>query len=133
MNYNGEKGYNECSERTNSLVLSALFNQKANQRYHFGHEIKDLILEFGEQPTKGGTTTGKLHRLWLDIKAILSTDQEEKILEEIERGDGQALEDYNRFLNENELPQKVRMIISRQRDQIKSTLHNIERLEEIYD
>lgn len=132
-NYDAEKGYAECRKKIKTPVLSALFNQKAIQRYDFGHEIKDLISSLDGQPDKSTSVEGTLHRLWLDARVLMSNEKEEAILEEIERGEEKALEEYNQFLRTKDLPRNIRMVITHQRNQIARALDRIEILEDVYD
>ena len=131
--YDAEKGYIESRENTNSSTLKVLFNQKVAQRYHFGHEIKDLIRDLGGKPEKGGSVEGFLHRTWLDFKSMMSMSNDEEILEEIQKGEEAALEEYNEFLKEHDMPKNVRSVISKQRDQIARAHDRAEILEEVYE
>lgn len=62
--------------------LKKYFSKQAQQRYDFGHELKEEIKSFGQMVDKGGSFTGAAHRAWMDAKALVSTENEESMLEE---------------------------------------------------
>lgn len=41
----------------------------------------------GEEPETGGSSTGTIHRAWLDVKATFSGHDSKSILQECERGE----------------------------------------------
>ncbi|MGB5509240.1 DUF2383 domain-containing protein, partial [Robiginitalea sp.] len=56
---------------------------KEKQRRAFGFELKSEIMEFGELPEKGGSLGVDLHRVWMKLKPLMSSEKTEKILEEV--------------------------------------------------
>ena len=41
-NYDAEKGYKKAAENVENTKLKQFFNEQAQKRYDFGHEIKTL-------------------------------------------------------------------------------------------
>ena len=93
--YDAEKGFKNAAENISNPALKNYFNSKAKERYNFGHELKDEIKSFNQEIDKGGSLTGTAHRAWMDIKALLSLDNEESMLEESIRGEKTAIADYD--------------------------------------
>ncbi len=52
-NYDSEKGYQMAAENVKNPQLKEFFNQRAKERYDFGHELKSEIKSFGQEPDKG--------------------------------------------------------------------------------
>lgn len=75
--YDAEKGFKKAAENTDHQQLKSFFQSKAQQRYDFGHELKDEIKSFGQEIDKGDSLTGKAHRAWMDVKALFSFDDAE--------------------------------------------------------
>jgi len=128
-NYDAEKGYNMVAEKTEDPVLAAFMRGKASNRYTYGHQIKDIIREMEGEIDKGTSTMGDLHRAWIDVKTALSSDKNESLLEEVERGEEQSLEEYNTFLSQDELPQSIRRIVTYQRNNIAHALGKVDEYE----
>ncbi|MBQ0733376.1 ferritin-like domain-containing protein [Aquimarina celericrescens] len=129
--YDAEKGFKKAAENVDHAGLKNYFNQKAQQRYDFGHELKDEIKAFGQDVDKGGSITGSAHRTWMDVKALFSSDNEEAMLEEAIRGEEASVEEYNDVLSETTLPTSTQTILMQQKNKIMDGLSSIKRLEDL--
>ncbi len=129
--YDAEKGFKKAAENVKHSSLKNYFNQKAQERYDFGHELKNEIKAFGQDVDKGGSVTGSAHRAWMDIKSFVSSDNEESMLEEAIRGEKASVEEYNDVLSETTLPSSTQSILAKQKQQIESGLSTIKRLEDL--
>ena len=132
-NYDAEKGYTILKNESNHPLLRAYFQEKIAHRYHYRHQIKELIRSLGGEINKGGSMEGGLHRTWLDIKAYATGNDEEALLAEVERGEKVYLGTYDKFLEQPDLPEHIRNTIERQRQSVKITLGDVEQLEEFFD
>ncbi|MDX1752455.1 conserved hypothetical protein [Salinimicrobium sediminis] len=132
-NYDSEKGFKNAAEDVKNPRLKTFFEQKAKQRYDFGHELKTEIKNLGETPDKGSSFTGDAHRAWMDLKSAFTSDKEEAVLEEAIRGEKAAVEDYNKVINNAELPPSTANLLIKQRNAIERTLNEVKGLEEAFD
>ncbi|WP_378175518.1 PA2169 family four-helix-bundle protein [Aquimarina sp. SS2-1] len=129
--YDAEKGFKKAAENVKHSSLKNYFNQKAQERYNFGHELKNEIKAFGQDVDKGGSATGSAHRAWMDVKSFLSNDNEESMLEEAIRGEKASVDEYNDVLSETSLPASTQSILAKQKQTIESGLSTIKRLEDL--
>ncbi|MGB5818549.1 MAG: PA2169 family four-helix-bundle protein [Saonia sp.] len=122
--YDAEKGYTLAQDKVENPSVKSFLNDKVQQRYNFGHELKSEIMEYGQLPEKGGSIKGDVHRTWMNLTATLSNDSTERILEEVIRGEKASLEEYNDILNDSDmvLPPSTEKILTKQRDAIKEAL-----------
>lgn len=130
--YDAEKGYKKAAENVNNTALKSYFKEKAQERYNFGHELKQEIKTFNEDVDKGGSTTGTLHRTWMDVKNLFSGDNEESMLEEAIRGEKASVEEYEDVLNETSLPNSTKSILQSQKSTISNGLSRIKSLEDLH-
>lgn len=131
-NYDAVKGYETAANNVKSESLTNFFNRRANERKDFGNELKAEITSFNQKPDKGGSITGKAHRMWMDTKAFFSNEDEEAMLEEALRGEKAALEEYNEVINsELHLPESTLNLIKSQRDMILNDAIFVKKLEEV--
>ncbi|EIJ37828.1 MULTISPECIES: ferritin-like domain-containing protein [Galbibacter] len=130
-NYDAQKGFVNSSEHVDNTNLKTYFKSKAAEREKFADELKREIISFGEKPIDSGSITGDMHRTWMNIKSALSSNDEEAILEEVQRGEEASLEDYNEILEETSLPESTKAMITRQRNAIKNSVNNAKRYEHI--
>ncbi|MFT7050027.1 MAG: hypothetical protein ACJAZK_000616 [Psychroserpens sp.] len=129
--YDAEKGFKTAAQNIENASLKSYFNQKAQERYNFGHELKTEIKAFNQDIDKGGSVTGTVHRAWMDVKSLFSKDNEESMLEEAIRGEKASIEEYNEVLNETSLPTSTKSILTIQKNTIINGLSNIKSLEDL--
>ncbi|NAY92675.1 PA2169 family four-helix-bundle protein [Muricauda sp. JGD-17] len=122
--YDAEKGFKQVADKADNEVIREFFEDRAKQRYDFGHELKKEIKAFGQNPDKGGSTKGTFHRRWIDFKSLFTSNDDEAILEEVKRGEKEAIETYNDLINDTNfvLPPSTENLLMRQRNMIRETL-----------
>ncbi len=130
-NYDAEAGFNLAVEKVNNRDLKDFFLKKAKTRNEFGHQIKNEIKTYGESPDKGTSLKGDAHRGWMNLKTAFSNDNEEAILEETIRGERKAVEEYNDILREENMPSTTKSVLEMQRDNIKTTLQEVKKIESV--
>ncbi|ASV30773.1 ferritin-like domain-containing protein [Maribacter cobaltidurans] len=129
--YDAEKGFKKAANNTDNVALKTYFENKAKQRYDFGHELKNEIASFGQDVDKGDSLTSKAHRTWMDIKAMFSSDDAEAMLEEAIRGEKATLDEYEDVLTETSLPSSTSAVLKSQKNAIEKGLSNIKTLEDL--
>src|ERR1700712_1753035 len=84
--------------------LTAVFNQLAGESRQYAAELKQLAQQNGGEAAEGTSTSGALHRAWIDIKTTFTGSDQASILNECERGEDAIKWAYNDALDaENEL------------------------------
>ena len=128
-NYDAEAGYKLAKEKVNDSSLESFFDTQQKERYNFGHELKTEMKTWGQEPDKGTSVKGDMHRTWMNIKSTFSNDKEEAILEEAIRGEKKAVEEYNEIINDTDLPASTKTILTNHRNRIQETLNNVNMME----
>ena len=109
----GEAGYRSASEGVKSAELKQFFAECAVQRSQFVGELQSLVRSLGGNPEHTGSFIAKLHRGWIDIKAVIEGRDEAGVLVECERGESIAKKAYTSVLKESLRPH-VRDVVERQ-------------------
>lgn len=111
----GKEGFLVCAENANidSPNLKALLMDKSHECALAAEELKAMVTDLSGTPATGTTTTGALHRGWLDVKTAVTGKSDRAVLEECERGEDAAKLVYKRALDKD-LPASVRSVIDRQ-------------------
>ena len=117
-NYDAEKGYKDAADKVQNTRMKQFLEEQAQLRYDFGHQIKSEIKAFDGEVDKGGSVKGSMHRAWMDLKSAVSSDKEENVMEEVQRGEQSAIEEYNEVINKSNLPATTKDILTQQRDKI---------------
>ena len=128
-NYDAEKGYLNAMSNVDDKNLKIFFKRRASERSQFAKELRTEILRYGEVPEDSGTFKGTVHRNWMSLKSALSSNNEEKILEEAIRGEEASLEEYDKLIKENNLPPTIDELIFRHRNSIQAAI-NTEKMHE---
>lgn len=113
------EGYTRALEETKEedADLKSLFEYYVQQTEGFNNELSAEVVKYGETPEEGTRFSGKLHRLWLDVKATFSGQDRKSILEECERGEDASKKAYETALEDAaELPPDIVSLIRRQAD-----------------
>jgi uncharacterized protein (TIGR02284 family) len=114
--------------------LKHYFADKSRQRGSF---VAELELELSQLPetevTSNGSITADFHRSWMDLKATLSVDNDEAMLEESIRGEKAALKEFEEVLDAEYLSLEMRNLLSKQYSIIKNDLETIKSLEDLQD
>ena len=104
--------------------LRSLFQHYVQQARQFNAELKPIVAIQGEEPSSGTKMSGKLYRLWLDVKATFTGHDRRSILAECERSEDASKKAYEDALNEVvDFPSDVANIIRSQAAQQKDA-HN---------
>ncbi len=112
-------GYEKAIKETDDPDLKALFIDMASRSHQFKNELSTELRRLGETPTEGTRNSGKIFRLWMDIKAALTGKDREAILGSCERGEDAALDAYDDGLNSDEaLPSNIRQMIEQQKQRL---------------
>lgn len=122
--YDAEKGFKQAAEKVDNKTIKQFFMDSAKNRYNFGQELKAEIMSFGQTPDKGGSTKGTLHRSWIDFKSLITSNNEEAMLEEVQRGEKEAIATYNDILHDKNfvLPPSTESLLMKHRNAIRETL-----------
>ena len=95
--------------------------------------MKSEIRNFGENPEKGSSLAADAHRTWMNLKTALSGNKEESVLEEAIRGEKIAVEEYEKIIQDTNIPPSTQNILVKQKNSIVASLNKVKTLEHQYD
>lgn len=98
INHNRIDGYRKAAADIDGGELKGLFQGMVNESEHFTDELVAHVEKFGGDPASGSTFSGKVHQVWLDFKAAISSNNRETILSSCEFGDQTAVKAYDTAL-----------------------------------
>ncbi len=114
----GEYGFRSSAEYLQRSDLKQLIQSRAEECRRAASELQTLVTQLGGSPDEGGSASGAMHRGWVAVKGTLAGYSEKAILEETERGEDVAIENYRKALAQD-LPPNVRMVVERQFEGVK--------------
>ncbi len=115
----GQDGFKTAAEGVERSDLKSLFYELGQQRSQFAGELQTLVRELGGDPENTGSTSAALHRGWINIKSLVTGQDEQAILNEAERGEDSAKKNYENATKE-QLPSNVSSVVQQQFTQVKA-------------
>ena len=125
----GEKGFKKAANNIEKPVLKNFFHDKALEKAQFINELELTFQAKGIDIEVNGSNTASIHRAWMDVKAIISSDNEEAMLEEAAAGEKAALQDYKEVLSNQQLGLQTRALIEKQKIIIEKGISKIKFLD----
>ncbi|RYD90232.1 MAG: DUF892 family protein [Sphingobacteriales bacterium] len=88
--------------------LRVVFQKLAGESRQNSSELTQIVHQYGGEAAEGTSTSGALHRAWLDIKSAFTGGDMEAILNECERGEDAIKAAYVSALEaDNDLPMDI--------------------------
>lgn len=128
ISHDSEEGYQEAAKNVKESELQSLLTKQAQQRGEFATELDREIRALGGDPDGGTSFTADLHRAWINLKTVFTSDDNKATVEECQRGDKEALDTYNNVLQETDLAASTRELLLRQKESIDSAHTSMARL-----
>jgi uncharacterized protein (TIGR02284 family) len=125
----GKEGYEKAAEIVESTELKVLFSGYAIERASYAAALKAHIAQHGDvSKNKDGDILGALHRTWMDIKEVLSSNENSAILGAITTGEKASIEKYDSVLKDQVDHADHYELLRNQREGIQNALNKIEML-----
>lgn len=104
--------------------LKELFTSMINE----STEYKSQLVSAGANPDNDTTNSGKIYRVWMDVKAMFTGHDRKTVLENCEFGEDAAQKAYDTALSSDDLQSDVRALLSAQKQSLKASHDKIKLL-----
>jgi uncharacterized protein (TIGR02284 family) len=120
INNDRYEGYKTAAEETKDPDLKTMFSEFSQQSKSFSEELRRFLPAGESEPARDETkASGKLYRVWMDIRAAVTGNDRKNILASCEYGEDHAKKHYNDAVeNSNDIPAEAMQTIQRQRAEI---------------
>jgi uncharacterized protein (TIGR02284 family) len=127
-----QKAVNEL--KPTDIDLSTMFTNMANNSMQNASALTAEIRRLGGNPVEDTTQSGKLYRVWMDIRAGISDRDRKSILSLCEFGEDAALKAYRLALESDaEMPADIRQLIIDQKDNLQSSHDTVKRYRDMHE
>lgn len=100
VNIDARDGFREASEKVSCKDLRAEFLKYAAERDRQADELLMYVERNDGESCREGSFAAKFHRTWIDMRAALSSDDVQVVLDEAERGEDVIKSAYESALKE---------------------------------
>lgn len=117
INHDRAEGYAHAADDAKDNDLKIIFTRFSNQSKTFANQLKDFVGDWDKVPDDDKTKiSGKLYRVWMDMKAALAGNNRHSVLNSCEFGEDVALKTYDDILQDTtDIPADVVGVIRQQR------------------
>lgn len=134
INHDRVVGYEKAIEelKAEDADLKTLFQRYITESRQYAQELTQEVTRLGSNPAEGTTNSGKIYRVWMDLKAAIAGKDRKTILENCEFGEDAAQKAYDLALNSDaELEPALRDLIVRQKATLKTGHDEVKRLRDM--
>lgn len=107
------KGFQEASQESNAGRFEPLFLRLASDRERVVGELQQAVRQLGGTPEDSSSVAGAAHRAFLNLKEMLSANDEKAIIDEVERGEDHIKSKFEAASADAEATPETRAIIER--------------------
>ena len=126
------EGYETASKEADETDLKTLFSHFTETSLKCKAELVAEVKRLGGKPTEGTTTSGKLYRVWMDMKSAITGSDRKAIINSCEYGEEAAVETYEDALSHSEdLTSEQLMMVKEQHAAIKANYEKIKNLKNL--
>lgn len=136
INHDRVVGYEKAVDelKDEDADLKVLFQRYITESRQYGQELTAVVSTLGGDPADGTTNSGKVYRVWMDLKAVVTGHDRKTVLSNCEFGEDAAQKAYDTALNTDaELEPSLRELIVRQKAALKSGHDEVKRLRDMHE
>jgi uncharacterized protein (TIGR02284 family) len=119
INNDRYEGYKKAAEEAKDQDLKDMFNKFSSQSKGFSEELKKFV-DPDDLPKQNETTnSGKLYRVWMDIKSGMTANDRKAVLSSCEFGEDIAKKTYKEVMdNPEDISTEALNVIRKQNEEI---------------
>jgi len=136
INHDRTEGYERAIEdtRDKDTDLKAMFNRMADESKMYAQELEAEVRKVGGDAAEDTTVSGKIYRVWMDLKSAITGKARKSILESCEYGEDAAQKAYEEALkSDRDLPADVRQLIVNQKAALRTSHDTIKRYRDMHE
>ena len=113
--------------------LKILFQRYISESRQYTEELRTEVTRLGGDPADDTTQSGKVYRVWMDLKAAITGHDRKTVLNNCEFGEDAAQKAYDTALNADiDLEPSLRELIIRQKASLKVVHDEVKRLRDMH-
>ena len=126
-------GYEDAAKNAENSRFREIFQSRASERREVLRDLRAEISRLGGNPPDDGSFMGQAHQRWLDLKAAVTGQDDERIINSVEAGEDYLKEKFETALNSDHLSGESRAVVERAYQSVRSGHDQISQLKHGYE
>ena len=107
------KGFREAAEDSKNPNHQQFFREMSQERSQVASDLQAHVRTLGGDPRTEASTAGAAHRTWLSLKEAITGNDEEGVVNEVERGEDYIKEKFEKALNDDKILPETRVLLEK--------------------
>lgn len=113
-------GYTEAAKEAQNTSFVTLFSGLAGERRDLVSRLQQEVTSLGGEPEDDGTVLAGAHRVFLDLKSVVTGHDDKAIINEVEAGEDHIKAKYEDALVDSELSPTVLALLESAYESVKA-------------
>lgn len=122
-----EKAIEELQDGENG-DLKTLFSDMISESRKYKSELEQGVIAHGGSTDEGTTTSGKLYRAWMDVRAAFSGGDRASVLSNCEAGEDAAQKAYKSAIEDEDVMEETKVLLREQKQSLRNSHDKIKAL-----
>ena len=105
--YDSINGYTEAAKNSDNQRFAALFTARSVEREAAIRTLRSEVIRLGGTPDDNGTVMGGAHRMFMNLKSVVTGRDETAIIAEVEQGEDHIKAKFEDAIADTELSPQV--------------------------
>lgn len=105
--YDSINGYTEAAKNSDNQRFAALFTARSVERETAIRTLRSEVIRLGGTPDDNGTVMGGAHRMFMNLKSVVTGRDETAIIAEVEQGEDHIKAKFEDAIADTELSPQV--------------------------
>jgi uncharacterized protein (TIGR02284 family) len=105
-------GYAEAAKDAKSQSLTALFRDRSAERRQVASTLQQRVLLLGAEPEKDGTVLASAHRMFVNLRASLTSNDNKAVVDEVERGEDHIKAKFEDAMEDKDVSPDTKAVIT---------------------
>jgi uncharacterized protein (TIGR02284 family) len=105
-------GYAEAAKDAKSPQLVSLFNERSSERKEVASTLQKCVRSLGGKPEDEGTALASAHRMFVNLRASLTSNDNKAVVDEVERGEDHLKSKFESAMKDVDLSPETQAFIT---------------------
>jgi uncharacterized protein (TIGR02284 family) len=105
-------GYAEAAKDAKSQSLISLFRERSVERRQVASTLQQRVLLLGAEPEKDGTVLASAHRMFVNLRTSLTSNDNKAVVDEVERGEDHIKAKFEDAMKDKDVSPDTKAVIS---------------------